>query len=275
MAGPPKNGPPKNGPPKNGPPKNGPPKNGPPKNGPPNNGPPNNGPPNNGLSEQDLDTARTDLSAGRPVTVWFTAAAVGVAAGGSAKVVSVGEVAEGDHIQVRPTGSRDTMFCSPGELTRSRPPRKPAPPPARRAAGQPVAGSPAPPDPEKDAEVAKPRGSTPVPPASVAGPPEERGPGRPRSGGGRAGVPAEVSVTLNATGDGEWTVEVTVGRKRTVRPTPVQPGDVATAARALPPAVAEAIASSLDAARRRRLEQVERLRAELDAAERALKELNG
>lgn len=212
------------------------------------------------LSEQDVVAARAEVAGGRAVTVWFTPAAVGVPAGGSAKIVSVGEPVDGDFIQVRPTGSRDTMFCSPGELTRIRPSRKQPPvaePPAaapRRKA--PVRAAPAPVAPAPAVEKV------------VEAPP------RP-TGRTSARPPAEVTVTLSATGEGDWTVEVTVGKKRTVRPTPVQPGDVAVAARALPPAVAEAISSSLDAARRRRAEQVERLRAELDAAERALKELNG
>ena len=84
-----------------------------------------------------------------------------------------------------------------------------------------------------------------------------------------------MTVTLNATTDGEWTVEVVIGKKRVVRPTPVQAGDVAKAARSLPSPVAEAIESSLEAARHRQVERVERLRAELDAAQRALQELSG
>jgi hypothetical protein len=55
----------------------------------------------------------------------------------------------------------------------------------------------------------------------------------------------------------------------------VQPADVAKAARSLPPAVAEAIESSLEAARLRQQERVERLRAELEAAQRALRDLSG
>jgi hypothetical protein len=99
---------------------------------------------------------------------------------------------------------------------------------------------------------------------------------RPRPAAPRAAArPAEVTVTLNATAEGEWTVEVTVGRKRRVRPTPVQPAEVAKAARSLPPAVTEAIESSLEAARLRQQERVERLRAELEAAQRALRDLSG
>ena len=98
---------------------------------------------------------------------------------------------------------------------------------------------------------------------------------RPASGRAPARVAAGVTLTLSASPEGEWTVEVVSGKKRTVRPTPVSPGDVAKAARALPSVVAEAIESSLEAARQRQVDRVERLRAELDAAQRALQDLGG
>jgi hypothetical protein len=236
------------------------------------------------LSEQDLAAARAELAEGRPFPVWFTAAAVGVPVGGSAKIVSIGEPAEGDFVEVRPTGTKDTVFCSPNELTSTRPPRrraqnsaqKPAPksqpapappqPPARRAAAPPVSDAPARTEPASAAPDRSAEKNGSAPPAA-----EERKPARARA----AARPAEVTVTLNSTAEGEWTVEVVIGRKRTVRPTPVQPGEVAKAARSLPPAVAEAIESSLAAARQRQVERVERLRAELDAAQRALKDLSG
>jgi hypothetical protein len=251
----------------------------------------------NPLSEQDLVEARQELSAGRPLTVWFTSSAVGVPANGSAKVISIDDAAEGDFIQVRPAGSRDTMFCSPSELTRTRPARKRVQRPAERAPEQlvPPESRPQPsaPVPEKAPHASRSVSEkTPKPSASVSekasqptapvpeeapqppAPPPGKAPDRPRSVGGRsAGRPAEVTVTLNATADGEWTVEVMIGKKRTVRPTPVQPADVAKAARSLPSAVAEAIDSSLEAARQRQLERVERLQAELEAAQRALHEL--
>jgi hypothetical protein len=74
--------------------------------------------------------------------------------------------------------------------------------------------------------------------------------------------------------DGEWSVEVLVGTKRVVPSVPVQAADVAAASRSLPPAVAEVITSSLEGARQRQRERVERLRAELDAAQRALDQLD-
>jgi hypothetical protein len=114
-----------------------------------------------------------------------------------------------------------------------------------------------------------PKAAAPAPkPAApeVADPaPRRRGPVR----------PADVTVTLSASVDGDWTVEVVVGKKRTVRPTPVPPADVAKAARALPDEVAEAIDTALEAARRRQHDRVEQLRAELEAAQRALQELTG
>jgi hypothetical protein len=217
------------------------------------------------LSEQDLAAARAELSAGKPFTVWFTPAAVGVPANGSAKVISIDDAAEGDFIQVRPAGTRDTMFCSPNELTRTRPARKRLQQPAERVQ-EPSVPPPSTPRPSAPPPESAPRPAAPAP---------EKSPDRPRPVGGRATArPAEVTVTLNATTDGEWTVEVSIGKKRTVRPTPVQPAEVANAARSLPSAVAEAIESTLEAARRRQLERVERLRAELEAAQRALQELS-
>lgn len=234
------------------------------------------------LSEQDLAAARTELAGGRPVTVWFTAAAVGVPAGGSAKVVSIEDPPEGDFVQVRPAGSRDTMFCSPNEITRTRPARKRAPKAAPEPAPQESA-------PEPSAPVPTPRPApTPAPtpepapaltvvptPKAVDEPPAQLTAERARPSAGRAPArpPAGVVVTLTATPEGEWSVEVVVGKKRTARPTPVSPGEVAKAARALPPVVTEAIESSLEAARTRQLERVERLRAELETAQRALQDL--
>lgn len=282
------------------------------------------------LTEPDVVALRAEASAGRPVTVWFTAAAVGVPAGGSAKVVSVGEPAEGDFIQVRAAGTRDTMFCSPGELTRTRPVRrraaapsgKPAPPsapgraagtpadpgaqPARAAVTRPASGSagaagstgaagptgaarstgsaaagPAAPT-RTAAPVAAPVGTAPVGTAQAAAPAgtapaadAEPGPkpGRAARARRRSDPTGELSVNLTATADGEWTAEVRVGTKRVVAALPVPAADVATAARSLPAAVAEAIEASVEGARQRQRDRVEQLRAELDAAQQVLDQL--
>jgi hypothetical protein len=82
-----------------------------------------------------------------------------------------------------------------------------------------------------------------------------------------------VTVTLSSTAEGEWTVDVVSGKKRTVRAVPVPASSVAKAARELHPDVAEAIDAVLEAARAQQRARIEQLRAELDAAQRALAEL--
>ncbi|MER5261642.1 DUF6319 family protein [Actinosynnema sp. NPDC002837] len=217
------------------------------------------------LSPQDIDHLRAELAAGRPPAVWFTSAAVGVEAGRSAKVVAFTEPAEGDFIQVRPTGEKDELSFSPAELTVEKPaPRKRTPAPAAETP-PPVAPvehiytpAPAPP---------KPR---PAPaPAAPAAPAERRPAAR------KQAKPAEVTVTLTSTADGEWTVDVQWGSKRTLKAAPVAASAVSQASKLLPPEVDEAVESVLSAARERHLARVEQLRAELEAAQRALDELTG
>lgn len=198
------------------------------------------------LSTEQVERLRGDVAAGKSAGVWFTAAAVGVTAGQSGKVVGFTEPAEGDFIQVRPTGSRDELTFSPAELTLVKPPPKPKPAPAPVVV-EPVA-------------AALPEVVVGIEPAPVVRkPPPHR--------------PAEVTVTLHSTLEGEWTVDVLVGKKRVVRWEPVPAGDVARAAKSLPSGVGEAIGTALEAAKRRQLARVEQLKAELDAAQRALRDL--
>lgn len=231
------------------------------------------------LSESDVAAIRDDLSAGTRSTVWFTPTAVGVPTGGSAKVVSVGEPTEGEFIQVRPAGSRDSMFCAPSELTRVRPPRarkprsyEPDPVPAAKAATGNSAPSPVAPA-TRAAGVPV---NAPAAPVSAPKAPASRRTAELRPPVAERRAPsAEVTVTLFASTEGEWTVEVTVGKKRLVRSLPVQAAEVAKAARSLPSPVTEAIEASLAAARKRQTDRVEQLRAELEAAQLALRELDG
>ncbi|WP_436496036.1 DUF6319 family protein [Actinokineospora sp. HUAS TT18] len=203
------------------------------------------------LSAEDVARIGADLGAGKAVTVWFTAAAVGVTAGQSAKVIGFTEPAEGDFIQVKPTGSRDELSFSPAELTLVKPAPKPKP------AAKPVPK----PEPEPEPEVEVVMGLEPGPEAPK---PRRREPVR---------KPTEVTVTLHSTMEGEWTVDVLVGKKRTVRWLPVSAGDVAKASRSLPAEVGEAIGTALEAAKTRQTARVEQLKAELEAAQRALREL--
>lgn len=216
--------------------------------------------------------------------VWFTPAAVGVDSGRSAKVLALGEPADGDFIQVRPTGSQDELSFSPNELTMDKPPR-------RKKAAEPakLGLAPVPPEPEKPKhdellvvrERPTRKRSTPEPaPAAPAKPapakpiqkpaPEKAAPARPK---GRTRQPAPITVTLNSTPEGEWTVEVQAGSRRTVRPQPVSAGSVAAAAKALGGDIEAAIEGVLTAARELQRVRVSELEAELAAARQALDDL--
>jgi hypothetical protein len=222
-----------------------------------------------GLSADDVDSLRSQLDGGTQPLVWFTAAAVGMEAGRSAKLLAFTDPEEGDFIQVRPTGSKDEMSFSPAELTLEKPPprKKPATPP------------PAPPEPPRETEILYPYvPEAPVKPAAPkpkpAAAPAESAPAKPaRKPSGSKNATPEVTVTLVTTGEGEWTVEVLQGTRRTIRPTPVPPAAVAQAAKLLTEEVSEIVEGVLNAARAQQLARVEQLRAELEAAQKALDDL--
>ncbi|GDY32960.1 DUF6319 family protein [Gandjariella thermophila] len=238
------------------------------------------------LSEEDLQFLRAELAAGRTPTVWFTPNAVGMTAGRSAKVTAFTAPEEGDFIQVRPTGSRDVLSFSPAEMTLTKPPRKkPATSAASAVSGSGTsAASPSPGGPAADpvgSRRAQPADDPGGRPASVrrtsgGGASAVVGAEQPaRRGGARKSRPAEVTVTLSSTAEGEWTVDVVAGKKRTVRAVPVPASAVAKAAKELHPDVSEAIEAVLEAARAQQRARIEQLQAELDAAQRALSELSG
>lgn len=211
--------------------------------------------------------------------VWFTPAAVGVDSGRSAKVVALGEPAQGDFIQVRPTGSQDELSFSPNELTMDKPPRR-----KKTAEPAKLGLAPVPPQPDKPKHdellvvrerPARKRSAPEPTPAATAGQipkpePAKAAPARPK---GRARQPAPITVTLNSTPEGEWTVEVQAGSRRTVRPQPVSAGSVAAAAKALGGDIEAAIEGVLTAAREQQRVRVSELEAELAAARQALDDL--
>jgi hypothetical protein len=221
------------------------------------------------LSPEDIDHLRAELAAGRPPAVWFTSAAVGVEAGRSGKVMAFSEPAEGDFIQVRPTGEKDDLSFSPGELTVE----KPAP--RKRTAAEPAAVAPTP-APVEHIYTPAPAPPKPKPaPAPAAASAPAPAPAERRPAARKQVKPAEVTVTLTSTADGEWTVDVQWGAKRTLKAAPVAASAVSQAAKLLPAEVDEAVESVLSAARERHQARVEQLRAELEAAQRALDELTG
>ncbi|WP_222596518.1 DUF6319 family protein, partial [Nocardia neocaledoniensis] len=83
----------------------------------------------------------------------------------------------------------------------------------------------------------------------------------------------EVTVTLTGTADGEWTVDVVNGKKRSVKGLAVSSAAVAQAAKILHPEVEEVVDGILEAARGVQQAKVAQLQAELEAAKRLLAEL--
>jgi len=215
------------------------------------------------LSVAQVEHVRAELDAGRTPMVWFTPAAVGVDAGRSAKVVSLTEPYEGDFIQVRPTGSHDELSFSTNELTMDKPARRrkepePAPAPTPEPA-------PEKPDVVDELLVVRER------PTRKRTTPQEQNTTPPATRSRKQ--PTPITVTLSSTADGEWTVEVQAGSRRTVKPQSVGAGSVAAAARALGGEIESAIEGAIAAARERQQARVDQLEAELAAARQALNEL--
>lgn len=230
--------------------------------------------------------------------VWFTAEAVGVPEGRSGKVLALGDPAEGDFLQVRPTGSKDVLSFSPTEVTLTKPARRTAPAAKPRkdtpvSMPSSVTPSPLPPSPAPEsAASARPAPAQPAPPAakpaasksaaeSDAAAENGKGgaakqPARPaKAAPARKAKAPEVTVTLSGTADGEWTVDVVNGKKRTVRGLSVAGSSVAQAAKLLHPEVAEVVDSVLESVRNSQRAKVEQLQSELEQARRVLNELSG
>lgn len=219
------------------------------------------------LSAEQIDQLRAELADGRRPMVWFTPAAVGVDAGRSAKVLAIGDPPDGDFIQVRPTGSQDELSFSPNELTMEKPAR-------RKKTAEPPAPEPTPPAPAPVSELLVVREKPPARKPAAARGPEPAAPTAEPVRRGRAKQPAPITVTLSSTSEGEWTVEVLTGSKRSVRAQPIGAGAVASAARALGGDIEAAIEGALRAAREQQRARVERLEAELASARQALDELS-
>lgn len=244
------------------------------------------------LSDTEIEQIATEIADGKPPMVWFTAHAVGVPEGRSGKVIALGDPSDGDFLQVRPTGSKDVLSFSPTEVTLTKPSRERQ---ANTPSGRPKSttrkestvtqpstqtSAPAPaPTRAPSAPAAKPVvaqrevNAAPVDPAKSPAKPAAPAAKPAKAAAARKTKAPEVTVTLSGTAEGEWTVEVVSGKKRSVRGLPVNSSAVAQAAKLLHPEVAEVVASVLEAARGAQLAKVEQLQAELEQARRLLEEL--
>ncbi|MFB9903972.1 DUF6319 family protein [Allokutzneria oryzae] len=237
-----------------------------------------------GLSEQDIAHVRSELESGRLPVVWFTEAAVGVEQGRSGKIMALTDPDEGDFIQIRPTGSMDVLSFSPVEVSMVKPPRRNPSPTAHdredntvTAPTEQQAPATTPAEAPAAAGASESGAETAAAPASAAEPAPAPAPAKPKAAKPAAKkqaapTSAELTVTISANAEGEWTIEVLSGKKKS-KPAPITPAAVGQVAKALDEEAAEAIESVLAAARERHQARVEALRAELAAAEEALQEL--
>lgn len=234
------------------------------------------------LSEADVASIAAELGRGGQPMVWFTALAIGVEEGRSGKVVTLGSPDEGDFVHVKPTGSKDVLSFSPTEVTLTKPAPKRAVPdkPAKPALAKPVPLHEVKPEVTTPAETPSAE-SAPAKAADVKSDGATSDDAAPAAKAGarsaaaaRKAKPAETTVTLLGSVDGEWTVEVQSGKTKTVRGLPVTGAAVAQAAKALHPEVHDAIEAVLEAARGAQRAKVEQLQAELAEAQRMLEELS-
>lgn len=261
------------------------------------------------LSDTEIRQISDDLAGGRPPMVWFTPAAVGVSEGRSGKVVALGDPSEGDFLQVRPTGSSDVMSFSPTEVTMIKPARK-----DKRTTSRPAGASEPATRKDTAVSTSLSRSSTSSSPSSTsssASPapvksqaqqqapelkteqkPETKPAAEPaakstsastststprpaKSAAARKSRTPEVTLTLSGTADGEWTVDVVHGKKRTIKGLSVSGSAVSQASKLLHPDVADVVDTVLDAVRNTQRVKVEQLQSELDQARRMLDDLSG
>ncbi|WP_235948392.1 DUF6319 family protein [Nocardia terrae] len=140
-------------------------------------------------------------------------------------------------------------------------------------AAAPTAPSAPAPAPEAKTETASPA-TEPAPEAKAAKAAASR-PARNAANAAAAKKPkaAEVTVTLSGTADGEWTLDVVNGKKRTIKGLSVASSAVAQAAKILHPEFAEVVDSIHEAVRAAQQAKVEQLQAELESARRLLDDL--
>ncbi|MER7451040.1 DUF6319 family protein [Nocardia beijingensis] len=239
------------------------------------------------LSDSEIQQIAAEIAGGRPPMVWFTAAAVGVPEGRSGKVISLGDPADGDFLQVRPTGSKDVLSFSPTEVTLTKPPRGAAgataqPKQSTRKESPVTQSSTTTSATTEPAQPSAPAPSATPKPAQAAGDASRSdsaakqapAPKPAKAAAARKAKAPEVTVTLTGTADGEWSVDVVSGKKRTLRGLPVAGSAVAQAAKILHPEVAEVVAGVLEALRGVQEAKVQQLQAELEEAKRLLDELS-
>jgi hypothetical protein len=215
------------------------------------------GPP--ALTDGDVADLRARLTGGDKPRVVVRTASAAVPAGTRGNVVRIGNPSDGEFIVVRL--GRDEVPFAPSELAvggRGGRPAKVAPPP------------PAPARPVKKV-AAKKTVSAPAPAKKAAPAKRPVAPAKRAAATKRKTLPPLV-VTLRFT-DGDWTVEAARGTRRVSKAVAVRPGAVKAFADLVDDsAVREALTETIESCRSVVEERAAALRAELQAAEAALKD---
>jgi hypothetical protein len=263
-----------------------------------------------GLSDDDLQTIRGTLAAGRKPKVMFTEAA-GQISGQLGQVVQLTDPAHSDEWVVVRFG-RDELPFSPGDLrlpprgaaTARKPEPKPEPAPELLVTRRPVpapreettvtpkAVSPAAKSAPSAARTAPtatkatpgaakaappstppPAAATAPEPPAAAEPPAEAKPARRPARAAKPKAPASLTVTLAYT-EGEWTVGATQGSKALAKPYLIKPAEALKMVGMLDvPGVHEAVEQIVAAERAEAEAQADKLRTELAEIEARLAEL--
>lgn len=223
------------------------------------------------LTDGDVADLRARLSSGEKPRVVVRTASAAVPAGTRGNVVRIGNPSDGEFIVVRL--GRDEVPFAPNELAvggRGGRPAKAAPTPAaapvKKAAGVKKAAPPAKRAPAAAKKAAPPATKAAAPAKKVAAKrPAKAAPAK------RKALPPLV-VTLRFT-DGDWTVEASRGTRRVSKAVSVRPGAVKAFADLVEDgAVREALTETIESCRSVVEERAAALRAELQAAEAALKD---
>jgi hypothetical protein len=242
-----------------------------------------------GLSTADVESIRTQLSAGRRPRVVFTASA-GQMAGQTGQVVALTDAQSSDDFVVVRFG-RDELPFSPADLaipprgsgSRRAEPKAAAPPAPELKLTEPPVPTPreepsmprSTVDSSAKAAPAKAQPVAPQPAATQSPEAPAEPPARPRKATRQARPkgPAGLTVTL-AYADGEWTVAANQGAKSLAKPYLIKPSDALKMVALLDVAgVQEAVEQIVSAERAEAEQQAERLRAELAEIEARLAEL--
>ena len=226
------------------------------------------------LTDADVSALRARVQAGEKPRVVVRAASAAVPSGTRGNIVRIGHPSEGEYVVVRL--GRDEVPFAPSELGMSgrSAAAKAAPAQARKSVERAATKKASPAKTSTPAKTPAPakasaptKAAAPAPRKATAKKttrPSKRGPAK------RSLPPLVVTLRFN---DGGWTVEAARGARRIAKSSPVRPGAVKAFADLVDDAaVSDALTETIESCRSVVEERAASLRAELEAAEAALKE---